>query len=144
MIARLSLTARLTLLFTLGSVAVLLALGGLVGRAIERHFEDLDRAELTGKLQHAQHLIAQVDSLAQLERLSAPLGDAFLAHHDLVVRVLGPDQQVLLATPDAQWPPQLPVLAAELALAPLWTWAQDGKNYRGLAATFPTAMGTQV
>jgi hypothetical protein len=50
----------------------------------------------------------------------------------------------LLATPDAQWPPQLPVLAAELTLAPLWTWAQDGKNYRGLAATFPTAMGTQV
>ena len=144
MIVRLSLTARLTLLFTLGSVAVLLALGGLVGGAIERHFEDLDRAELTGKLQHAQHLIAQVDSLAQLERLSAPLGDAFLAHHDLVVRVLGPDQQVLLATPDAQWPPQLPVLATELALAPLWTWAQDGKNYRGLAATFPTAMGTQV
>jgi hypothetical protein len=71
-IARLSLTARLTLLFTLvRSPCCWLWPAGR--RAIERHFEDLDRAELTGKLQHAQHLIAQVDSL-QLERLSAPLG----------------------------------------------------------------------
>jgi hypothetical protein len=40
------------------SGAVLLAPGRAgAGVAIERHFEDLDRAELTGKLQHAQHLI---------------------------------------------------------------------------------------
>ena len=144
MISRLSLTARLTLLFTMGSGAVLLALGWLVGVAIERHFEELDRAELTGKLQHAQHLIAQVGTPAQLERLAVPLGEAFLAHHDLVVRVVGPDQQVLLATPGAQWPTPWPVAAADLASAPLWTWTQDGRNYRGLAATFPTAMASQV
>ena len=144
MISRLSLTARLTLLFTMGSGAVLLALGWLVGVAIERHFEELDRAELTGKLQHAQHLIAQVGTPAQLERLAVPLGEAFLAHHDLVVRVMGPDQQVLLATPGAQWPTPWPVAAADLASAPLWTWTQDGRNYRGLAATFPTAMASQV
>ena len=144
MISRLSLTARLTLLFTLGSGAVLLVLGWLVGVAIERHFEELDRAELTGKLQHAQHLIAQVGTPAQLERLPVPLGEAFLAHHDLVVRVLGPDQQVLLATPGAQWPAQWQEPATDLASAPLQAWAQDGRNYRGLAAAFPTAMDNQV
>ena len=144
MIARLSLTARLALLFTMGSGAVLLALGWLVAGAIEHHFEELDHAELTGKLEHARHLIAQVGTTAQLERLAGPLGDAFLAHHDLVVRVLGPDGQVLLATPGVQLPAQVPTRVAELDAAPLWTWTQDGRSYRGLAATFPTAMATQV
>ncbi len=144
MIARLSLTARLTLLFTMGSGAVLLALGGLVGGAIEHHFEELDRAELTGKLQHARHLIGQVETPAQLERLSGPLGDAFLAHHDLVVRVLGPQREVLLATPGVQPPAQVPVAQEDLATVPLWTWTQDGRSYRGLAALFPTAMATRV
>ena len=144
MISRLSLTARLTLLFTMGSGAVLLALGWLVAGAIAHHFEELDHAELTGKLEHARHLIAQAGTTAQLERLAGPLGDAFLAHHDLVVRVLGPEGQVLLATPGVQLPAQVPTRAAELDAAPLWTWTQDGRSYRGLTATFPTAMATQV
>jgi hypothetical protein len=71
-IARLSLTARLTLLFTLvRSPCCWLWAGWSEGDRTP--LRGSDRAELTGKLQHAQHLIAQVDSL-QLERLSAPLG----------------------------------------------------------------------
>ena len=47
---RLSLTVRLTLLFSLASSAVLLILGFIVGASVERHFEELDLATLHGQL----------------------------------------------------------------------------------------------
>ena len=52
----LTLTARLTLLFTLGSAVVLLTLGWLVMTAIASHFDELDRDELSGKLDYAAQL----------------------------------------------------------------------------------------
>ena len=68
--ARLSLTARLTLLFALGSSAVLLVLGWLVGIAVNHHFEQQDFDALVGKVQLAQHAIERVASKNELEALA--------------------------------------------------------------------------
>jgi two-component system, OmpR family, heavy metal sensor histidine kinase CusS len=53
---RLSLTARIGVLFTLISASILMGLGWLISTSVERHFVDLDRAALQDKL----HLIQEI------------------------------------------------------------------------------------
>ena len=55
-----SLTSRLTLLFAAVSTAVLLALGMLIGNAVEQHFVEQDMEVLSGKTQLAANLLAQL------------------------------------------------------------------------------------
>lgn len=140
---QLSLTARLTLLFAVGSSAVLLALGWLISGSIERHFEDLDRDALQAKLSMARHAIASVngastsaDLLAHLPHL---LSDATTGHHDLTMQITSPDGRLLLASAHGEfggsWKPIPSVPGSPPALS---TWAANGHQYRGLAAEIPT------
>ncbi|MCF8208983.1 MAG: two-component sensor histidine kinase, partial [Rhodoferax sp.] len=138
LISRWSLTARLTLLFASGSTVVLLALGWLIGASIARHFEDLDRDALLGKLMLTRHVIERVMTQHDLERLPAQFSDAIVGHHDLIMRVLGPTREVVLATHDLEFP--------AIALSPLdahaihsvVAWSQGDRSYRSLAAAIPT------
>lgn len=142
MMARLSLTARLTLLFALGSCTVLLALGWLVGHSIERHFEEQDRDALAGKMLLAQRAIERVATTADFERLPTVLSDALMGHHALVAQVLGPQEQVLLASPGVAFP-QTGLAAGNAAQArQLHTWAQGARTYRGMVQAIPTAMAS--
>lgn len=132
----LSLTARLTLLFAVGSSAVLLALGWLTGVAIERHFEQLDFDALTGKMQLAQHVIARVNTQQDFDALKSQLGDALIGHHDLVVQVLGPQGDVLLASEGVSFPPQWLAQAPSARPSPLFPWSQGARSFRGIAQAF--------
>lgn len=139
-ITRLSLTKRLTLLFAAGSCAVLLALGWLIGTSIERHFEEMDRDTLAGKLMLARHIIERVASPEDLAHLAAQLGDALVGHHDLVVRVLGPRKELLLASPGVEFPRDWTAHAANSPGTRLFVWSQGGRSYRGLAAAIPSGV----
>jgi two-component system heavy metal sensor histidine kinase CusS len=140
---QLSLTARLTLLFAMGSSAVLLALGWLISGSIERHFEDLDRDALQAKLSMARHAIASIhgastsaDLLAHLPHL---LSDAATGHHDLTMQITGPDGRLLLASAHGEFGGDWKPAAASPDAAPvLSTWTANGHQYRGLVAQIPT------
>jgi two-component system heavy metal sensor histidine kinase CusS len=138
MMKRLSLTARLTLLFAVGSCTVLLALGWLIGNSIERHFEEQDRDALVGKLMLAQHDIGRVTNIEDYERLPAQLSDALVGHHDLVVQVLGPQKQVLLASPDVSFPDEWLVQSTSVKTEKLHTWNKGSRTYRGMTLSLPT------
>lgn len=138
LIARLSLTARLTLLFASASTAVLLALGWLIGASIERHFEEQDRDALAGKLMLVQHVIERIDSRQELEKLPAQLSDAIVGHHDLVLRILGPHQELLLASSGLAFPAAHLASARSGAAGTLFVWREGDSSYRGLAASFRT------
>lgn len=140
MISRLSLTLRLTLLFAIVSSIVLLALGWLIGNSIERHFEQQDRDALAGKLMLAAHEIQRVASRSELDRLPAQLRDAIIGHHDLAMTVTGPENEILLASSDIEFPADWSSHASTQAKAQLWRWTAHQHNYRGLAATIPTAV----
>ncbi len=142
MMARLSLTARLTLLFALSACAVLLALGWLLGNSIERHFEELDRDALTSKMLLAQHTIERVATSADFERLPSLLHDALIEHHDLVVQVLGPQHQVLLASPGVVFPLAGLAQGAAAQTKQLHTWTQGTRTYRGMVLAIPTAIAS--
>lgn len=66
---RKSITARLTLLFAAISTMVLLALGLLIGNAVEQHFVEQDMEQMTGKLDLAGHLLEKVQTPAISMRL---------------------------------------------------------------------------
>jgi len=136
----LSLTTRLTLLFATGSSVVLLALGWLVSGSIERHFEELDREALQAKLMLAHHAIARVSTTAELARLPSQLSDTATGHHDLMVHITGPDQQVLLTPPNGEFSGNwLPVDAAADG-SQLLDWTVGASHYRGLVAAMPTGI----
>ena len=84
MLSRLTLTARLTVLYTLGSAAVLLGLGVLVVEALHRHFVELDRVFLHDKVHLIQKIIVQSPSSAIVsQRLDELLG----SHQGLYVQL---------------------------------------------------------
>lgn len=129
----LSLTARLTLLFAIGSSTVLLVLGWLTGAAIERHFAQQDLDTLHGKMQLAQHAIERMATPRDLETLQSQLGDALVGHHELVVQVLGPQGEVLLASEGAAFPRDWLAQAPSVGISALFQWTQGERSYRGVA-----------
>lgn len=139
MIARRSITLRLTLLFAAVSTTVLLLLGLLVGALVERHFEELDMDLLGGKLELLRHTLGGVRSATELEALPQRLEEALVGHHGLALVVLAPDGRRLFASPGANFPAALrSAVAADSGLHPtLWRDAA-GRSYRGIAATLPT------
>lgn len=140
MISRLSLTARLTLLFAVGSSTVLLVLGWLAGVAIDRHFEQQDFDALAGKMQLAQHAIERVKSQQDFDALESQLNDALIGHHDLVVKVLGPTGDLLLASVDVAFPQEWLAQAPATRTARLFHWSQGERNFRGMAQAISTAI----
>lgn len=132
---RLSLTARLTLLFATAASVVLLALGWLIAASIERHFEEEDHIVLEGKLTLVRRVVERVASSQDLERLPAQLRDAIVGHRGLVVRIIGPQDQILLATPNVDFPGDWRSLIANMPATRLFAWSQGTSRYRGLAAS---------
>jgi len=137
---RLSLTARLTLLFAIGATVVLLGLGWLISQSIERHFEELDREALQAKLMLAHHAIARVTSTTELARLPSLLSDAATGHHDLLMQITSADGQTVLASPNGEfsgdWRPT--GLAADGAQ--LLHWSSGGHRFRGLVSAMSTGI----
>jgi len=64
-----SLTLRLTLLFAAGSAIVLVVLGYLVGISVQRHFMDIDRDELLGKIELVHHILAKTKTAADFKAI---------------------------------------------------------------------------
>lgn len=132
MIQRLSLTARLTMLFAVGSSTVLLVLGWLTSVAIERHFEQQDLDALGGKMQLAQHAIERMNTPRDFDSLQSQLSDALIGHHDLVVQVLGPSGETLLASEGAEFPRDWLAGAASGHTSELFQWTQGERSFRGV------------
>ncbi|MBI3093272.1 MAG: heavy metal sensor histidine kinase [Rhodocyclales bacterium] len=131
-----SITARLTLLFAAVSTAVLLALGLLIGNAVERHFIEQDMEVLSGKTQLAANLLAQLRSPADSDALLRQLDDSLVGHHGLAVVVIDDTGTQRFATPNAAFPQALLQPAAADGKPQSWTLA--GQPWRGVATLLPT------
>ena len=81
---RLTLTARLTVLFTLVAGAVLLGLGILVAWSTARHFVELDRIFLDDKIHLVEKLVSEA---ATPTALKGVLDDMLDSHNGLFIQV---------------------------------------------------------
>ncbi len=138
---RLSITLRLALLFAATSAAVLLAVGLFIGQLVDRHFEELDLAELSGKLELTRHALTSVRGEADLKALPARLDDALVGHHSVSVVIEALDGKRLYHSHHAvALPPAL--LANSGADTPTGAigWERDGRRYRGVSGLAPTGI----
>ncbi len=138
MIERLSLTTRLTLLYSLVSALLLLGMAGLTAVAVDRHFEVLDRDTLHDKIELIQDSVAKAGTAADLQRR---LDDALQNHPGLFVRVDDAAGSVLYASAQFSFPPEL-VRAHGVDSGPVFfAWLQGEREFRALSAAAPAHAG---
>lgn len=94
---RLSLTARLSLMFMLAVSCVLGAAGVFFQQLSQHHFDELDRQTLEEKVQASREMLHSLDDLAGFDRLRPQLQALLGGHSDLAVRILDADGQVRFA-----------------------------------------------
>ena len=127
---RLTLTARLTLLFTAVLLAVLCGLGVMVTLANQAHFVDLDRDHLSDKAALVRQVVAGSTDLVQM---SQRLQELLQSHTGLTVR-LEQAQKTLYGPAANAFPADLAPTTAKLTPSD-WTW--DGTLLRGAAVALP-------
>lgn len=124
-LSRLTLTARLTALYTLVSATVLLGLGWLTATAMSAHFDELDQATLRDKV----HLIQELGSTsANLSEFTARLADVMHSHHGLTLSVSSAER-VIFSSADlhsaAHTAHGAPATATPAVTPAHWQSAQD-------------------
>lgn len=130
--ARLSLTARLTALFTLTSVVVLVGLGVIVASAIDRHFKELDRYTLQDKVMLVQRIATQS---ASLDDLRARLDDVLYSHEGLSVQLArGGDPLYANANGGFRFPERPPQASGTAEPQGVVAWHEGVHEYRSLRA----------
>ncbi|WP_420793802.1 heavy metal sensor histidine kinase [Pseudomonas fontis] len=135
---RLSLSARLALLFAACTAVVSLLAGVLFSRASEAHFVELDQQLLNGRVAQFQRLLDGVHNRDDLTT-RLPEVQAELSHQaDLALRVRGQDGQV--------WFDSRPGLPDAPASAGLATLHANGMDLRSLGVPLATeqAQGPQL
>lgn len=138
---RQSLTLRLTLLFAAGSMVVLVVLGYLVGVSVQRHFVEIDRDELLGKIELVRHILAKQTTASDFGAIRGRIDDALIGHHHLLVRISDPEGRLLFTTEASRFPSDLlPLTPAPAAAAPpeIVTWKHDGHSFRGAMVNVDT------
>ncbi|MDP3810827.1 MAG: heavy metal sensor histidine kinase [Hydrogenophaga sp.] len=126
MVRRLTLTARLTVLYTLVSAAVLLGLGVLVAWSTHQHFIDLDRDYLLDKV----HLIQKiVDETPDAAELSAKLNELLDSHHGLFIAITR-GEELLFGPSRITFPAEL---AARSAADQPMDWPDGERQLRGMS-----------
>lgn len=121
--ARLTLTARLAVLFTLVAASVVLGLGALVAWSTARHFVELDRSYLDDKAQLVQKIVSESSDPTTLTR---SLDDLLDSHHGLFIQVWM-DGKIAYGQKDLAQD----ISAAALESGQTMDWTYSGKTLRG-------------
>lgn len=126
MIQRLTLTARLTLLYTLVSATVLLGLGVLVAWSTHQHFIELDRDYLQDKVQLIQKIMDETPDGAGL---TAKLDELLDSHHGLFVAIHR-NEALMYGPRGITFPP---VLTPQVTAKQPLEWTDGDRQLRGMS-----------
>ncbi len=133
-----SLTARVSLLFGLGVTVVLFGLGWLVAWSVDRHFQEMDRHELEGKLALVANLLTKADSPETMDGVPKELDDALVGHAGLSVTLIDAQGNKWFASRGLDFPTELFRRPSDPGLT---TWREGGRGFRGLKTTMTTGDG---
>ena len=132
MFRRMTLTARLTVLYTLVSATVLLGLGLLVVWSTQQHFVELDRDYLLDKVQLIQKIVDETPGPAEL---SAKLDESLNSHQGLFISLTRGDE-LLFGTAGITFPTEL---AARSTTDQPMDWAAGERQLRGMSTVLSSA-----
>lgn len=130
---RSSITSRLTLFICSASTLILLALGIVIGEAVERQIQKQDTELLAGKIQLSRHIVESLTSLSDLSFLRHQFEDALAGHPGLSVIVQLPNGSPVFRTGNVAFPQQLAKRALEDDEAVEQWSGSDGHPYLGIA-----------
>ncbi|HBO6301727.1 heavy metal sensor histidine kinase [Pseudomonas nitroreducens] len=125
---KLSLTARMSLMFMLVVVSVLIVAGVSFSEFSRRHFWMQDQQAITEKLNSIQQVLAASNSNLENSRIHLELNALLGAHHELEAVVTTTDGNVLFSSSNLKNLP--PRFLQENA--GMWEWKHDGRLYRGM------------
>ncbi|MFS8981322.1 heavy metal sensor histidine kinase [Cupriavidus necator] len=134
---RLSLTMRLTILFSVSSAVVLLGLGILIWLAMDHHFAEEDYVVLGDNIR----LIQKIAGEQPVERLPARLRDMVEHHPGFVAHVQTAQGQALYGTGGFNFGTAFEALARLRPGENTFVWQQNGQEYRGMRALASVADG---
>lgn len=135
-----SLTTRLTLLFVLVSSSVLIGLGWLLHASVDRHFIEMDRSLLAGKVEVLERLLASPPDVQELQALDEALLDMFRSDPELKVFARTVGGSTILSPSDLSFPDQVIDRQKLERVDAVFAWSEDGSRYRGLATIIQTAV----
>lgn len=131
-----SLTLRLTLLFSLVSVCILAGLGLLIQRSVDSHFAAGDFAELDDKVDQVVALLAERPEPLSLTTQTKALDELVTSHSYLTLRVDSTSGETLFASGPLSFP-----FTDSQTLSPgkryRAEWTLQGTGYRGMALQLP-------
>jgi two-component system heavy metal sensor histidine kinase CusS len=127
----LSLTARISLLFAVVVAVVLLVTGVLIARAVEHHFAMEDDADMRGKLELVQHILAKSHQPSDLDALAGELDDSLVGHEGLSVAVIDARGRTWFASSGSAFPKYL-VDTPGIVPGSLQQWTVGAAAYRGI------------
>ncbi|MBS7663196.1 heavy metal sensor histidine kinase [Pseudomonas lalucatii] len=133
---RLSLTARMSLMFMLAVAAVLSVAALSFYRLSQHHFVMLDHQVLQEKLASTRAILRDAPAGTSLEQLQPQLSALLGAHHDLTAVILAADGRVVFADPGGlSIPPHFRAYPEDAA----WEWQGERRMYRGISASVTAA-----
>jgi two-component system heavy metal sensor histidine kinase CusS len=137
-----SLTARLSLLFAVSTVILLLGLGWTLERSVALHFRELDHHEIAGKLALVRNLLGKATTPGALASLPADLEAALVGHPGLALRVQAPDGSVRFVSAGGRHPSGIPPPSGPQSMDDvLWVrWDEGPHAFRGLIARVPVGV----
>lgn len=134
---RLSLTMRLTILFSLSSALVLLGLGLLIWLAMDHHFANEDYVVLGDNIR----LIQKIAGEQPVEGLPIRLREMVEHHPGFVAQVRTAQGQTVYATAGFDFGTALEALDRLRPGENTFVWEQKGQEYRGMRALVSVAEG---
>lgn len=141
LIRKRSITLELTLLFTIASTVVLLALGFVISSSVEKHFEEQDMDVLTAKMRLTRHTLEKFKLTSDLNQITQLLNDALVGHHGLDLVVYDTRGEAIFSTPSASFPKELLTTSAVNHPNQPFIWQSGQQSYRGIADVVP--VGTE-
>lgn len=127
---RLTLTMRLTILFSLSSAVVLLGLGVLIWLAMDRHFATEDYVVLGDNIR----LIQKIARETPAERLPERLKEMVDHHPGFVAQVQTVQGRSLYATKGFDFGVAFEAIPSQSARDNTFIWQQGEQEYRGMRA----------
>lgn len=135
---RRSITSRLTAWIATAATIILLLLGVLIGKALERHFNMQDMSLLSGKLSLVQHLLKDTSKGHADRDIKELLDDALIGHNGLWVKIEGP-QGVAYQSEGANFTSELPQPSSPESVELFAFKTAERKIFNAISVSLPRA-----
>ncbi|SEK88134.1 two-component system, OmpR family, heavy metal sensor histidine kinase CusS [Atopomonas hussainii] len=132
---RVSLTTRMTLMFTSAVLVVLLLAGLSFSVLSQHHFKQLDQQTLNEKLDAIENMLNHPSTSQHIDTLRLRLTALLGGHQDLAAIIRNQHGEIIFSAAHALEPPRT---ANNNAPSLLFDWQHNNKSYRTLASLINT------